>query len=142
MKVQKKLCNQCNTIQFIWKNLGGKKLCKSCSLTGVKVFKPTKKIAKPIAPRSPKRIQEDRVYAVKRKQFLELNPMCQAHLQGCTQQATDIHHTFWGADRSKYFLDISTWKSCCRFCHDQIHTQLSSEEAIAMNLKNYKHGTE
>ena len=134
---KKKICNRCNLESFIWKNLNGKKLCKKCSTTGVDMKKPTIK-AKPIAIRSPKKIHEDRLYAVERKQFLEIHKMCEAHLQGCTQQSTDIHHTFWGSDRSKYYLDISTWKSVCRTCHSFIHDKLSGEEALQLGLKNYK----
>lgn len=138
MEQKKKLCQKCNSLQFIWKNLNGKKLCRKCSTAGVDMFKPTNKKPKPIAIRSPKKIHDDRVYAVERKQFLEIHKMCEAHLQGCTQQATDIHHTFWGADRSKYYLDTSTWKSVCRSCHSVIHDKLSSEEALLLNLKNFK----
>jgi hypothetical protein len=40
---------------------------------------------------------------------------------GCMVNATDVHHTFSGADRSVYYLIQSTWFPVCRSCHDWIH---------------------
>ncbi|NQY42597.1 MAG: hypothetical protein HRT87_04550 [Legionellales bacterium] len=70
---------------------------------------------------SKKRQQEDAKYRKLRINFLEEKPMCEARLPGCTLKSTDVHHKYSGKDRSKYYLDTSTWLSCCRSCHDFIH---------------------
>lgn len=144
MIVKKKLCNHCNTQQVIWKNHEGKRYCGRCwsALSVSTSPKPTVR-QKKLPSRSPKRKLDDVTYLKQRKVFLSSHPTCQANLPGmCSREATDIHHTFWGADRSKYFLDITTWKSVCRNCHGYIHDKLSSEEAIQLELKNYKQTTD
>ena len=35
--------------------------------------------------------------------------------------ATEIHHTYCGKDRSKYYLDTSTWLAVSRDGHNWIH---------------------
>lgn len=131
IKSKKKVCGECGEESFIWANRGGRKLCKKCATTGVDI-KPTCK-AKPIAPRSQKRVIQEREYSVKRKIFLENNPMCQAHIQGiCTNQATECHHKYSGKDRNQYFVDETTWIAICRNCHNWIHA--NSKNAREMGL--------
>jgi hypothetical protein len=137
MKQKKKFCHKCNTLQFIWKNLDGKKLCKACSLIGVIVFKPTNKKTKPIASRSPKRILEERVYNVKRKLFIELNPMCQAHIQGvCTGASSEVHHKRGriGSD----LTDETLFLALCHACHEYIenHRAFAIEQGFSIKRIN------
>jgi hypothetical protein len=95
---------------------------------------------KPAGPKSKKRIPrmgkkrqgEARVYAKKRKAFLEEKPMCEAHatiivyeegavglLYGTVKaQSTDVHHC---AKRGRNYLKTDTWMAVCRSCHDWIH---------------------
>lgn len=75
--------------------------------------------AKPIAKRSKKRIEDDKVYFKKRKAFLALpeNKIC--NVSGLP--AVEIHHIFSGKDRDKYYLDESTWMAVSRKGHNWIH---------------------
>ena len=45
------------------------------------------------------------------------NPYCQARLDGCTANSTDVHHM---KGRGVFYLDKATWLSVCRTCHDWI----------------------
>ena len=128
MVVKKKICEGCDTLTYIYKNVGGKKYCKPCTY---KLFP-----SSPIKKVSDKKKQEDVEYSKKRKLFLEAHPSCQAKLPGiCTGQATDIHHLYSGKNRSKYYLQVDTYKAVCRNCHNYIHDHLSIEDAIEMGLK-------
>ncbi len=123
MQAKKKLCNACGELKYIWKNSEGNRYCKYCwqkKSSSEKPFKPTNR--KPIALRSKKRASQDRVYSKLRKDYLQNNPTCQINvLNVCTTQSTDIHHSYAGANRSKYYLITPTWFSCCRACHDHVH---------------------
>ena len=129
--IKKKLCQRCLEIKPIWKNSSGKRYCNHCWKleSTVKGGKPTKvKQQKPLAPRSSKRIIQDKEYSSKRKVFLEKHPMCIAHLPGvCTNHSTDVHHIA-GRIESLY-LDEESWLAVCRACHSWIHTHpLESRE--------------
>lgn len=92
--------------------------------------KPPKKAKKPLKrskpnPRSKKRIAQDEAYSLLRKQFLsqEENKICP--ITG--KPTTEIHHTYSGKDRAKYYLDVSTWLAVSREGHIWIHS--NSKEA-------------
>ena len=113
-----KNCTKCGLESLIWSSRGGQKLCKRCATTGVVINKPTIK-AKPIAPRSQKRLLEERLYSVKRNVFLQNHPMCEAHVQGiCTGQATEIHHK--AGKIGKDLIDELNFLAVCRGCHNYI----------------------
>ena len=59
IKQKKKLCNNCNTEQFIWKNDKGSRYCKYCWYKS-KESKVNKLIRKPINQKSKKRLVLDR----------------------------------------------------------------------------------
>lgn len=82
-----------------------------------------------------KRKKLDIAYYTLRKQFLKNNNHCQAGLTDCLNEATDIHHLYSGKNRSKYYLDSTTWIVVCRSCHNKIHSNISSEELIKLGLK-------
>lgn len=132
-----KICDGCGKQRKIWKNLTEdgvrKRLCKECwSCQQSHSSKPIKK-HKPLAPRSTKRIKEDKEYSSKRKIFMVANPICQANIPSlCSTLSTDVHHTYSGADRNKYYLDETTWVSICRNCHNWIHAH--SREARELGL--------
>ena len=132
---KKKKCDGCGELSYIWKSsgTGGRKLCKQCSYdTGVAKLSNIKQ-QKPIPPRSQKRSKEERLYSAKRIIFLQEHEVCMIHLPGiCTNRTTDIHHTYSGKDRSKFFLDTSTWLASCRACHDWVHN--NSKEARELGL--------
>lgn len=140
MQAKKKICDSCSQPKYIWKNYQGERFCQQCWMKHPMCSVPAKPTVKQksISPRSSKKIKQDGEYSLLRKSYLNDHPMCEAGLQGCQGQASDIHHTFWGSDRSKYYLDITTWKSVCRHCHEVIHDKLSSDEAIQLGLKNHK----
>jgi hypothetical protein len=50
-----------------------------------------------------------------------VNNLCQVKVNGCSHNATDIHHTYAGANRDAFYLVQSTWLAVCRNCHDFIH---------------------
>jgi hypothetical protein len=169
MNIKLKTCSGCGEQKPIWKNHEGEKYCKYCwqkhnpknkkifihhtandkieesplvsSRVVILDFSKEKKKSKP-KQKSKKREAEDQVYTQLRKVFLTKNPSCEARLKDCSLKATDVHHTFWGADRGKTYLEVNTWKAVCRGCHDQIHGKLSAEESKALGLKNsYRDGS-
>lgn len=132
MLAKKKKCDgECGQITYIWKNQGGKRYCKSCSMKKHRCAnnetntKPTKK-QYTIPPRSSKKAKLDLAYTILRKKYLENKPMCEAHFPLiCLQQANEIHHIYSGSNRNQYFLDTTTWLSICRNCHSWIHNNPS-----------------
>lgn len=86
--------------------------------------------SKPIKQRSAKRIKDDRVYLKLRSEYLTNNPYCQAKLSNCTHTSTEIHHTYAGADRNKYYLITPTWMGVCRNCHNEIHDNPKQAKAL------------
>lgn len=72
-----------------------------------------------IPPVSKKRKIENAQYSVLRIEFLSKpeNQICP--ITGWP--TTDVHHTYSGKDRAKYFLDISTWIAVSREGHNWIH---------------------
>jgi len=133
---KKKLCNNCNTEQFIWKNDAGNRYCKSCWYkTKSTDAKPLKKT--PVNQKSKKMQVIDQAYSKLRKKFLESNPMCQAALHCCTSSSTDVHHK---KGRGRYHLVVSTWLSVCRTCHTYIeeHPTEAVELGYSKNRINKK----
>ncbi len=123
---RKKLCNNCNTEQFILKNDKGSRYCKSCWYRSKEpAAKPLNK--KRINPKSKKMQILDLAYSKLRRKFMEEKPMCEAALHCCNGGSTDVHHK---KGRGKYLLMISTWLSVCRQCHNYIEEH--PEEAIEL----------
>ena len=90
------------------------------------------KPAKPIAQRSDK---QKAVMAELKKLYKVFmsnpkNKKCRAKIEGCTLEATDIHHS---KGRSKStVLDIKTFIPLCRSCHTFIESH--PEKAIELGL--------
>ena len=128
---KKKLCDGCNTEQFIYKNkMIGEvrhRLCKDCNFRTDLKLQPNKV---QIKKKSDKQILIDKVYKVKHNLFMTEHPHCQAKLKGCTGNATEVHHM---KGRGIHTNDISTWCSICRNCHHFIHN-VSPELARELNL--------
>ena len=128
-----KICSKCGLESLIWSSRGGTRLCKKCSTTGVATNKQNKPTKKPIAPRSQKRLFQERLYSLRRKVFIENHPMCEAHIVGvCTGVSSECHHTYSGKDRSQFFTDEKTWIAICRNCHNWIHS--NSKQARELGL--------
>jgi len=68
---------------------------------------------------SEKRKSENEAYSLLRKHFLNQpeNQICP--ITG--EKAIEIHHTYSGKDRAKYFLITSTWIAVSRKGHNWIH---------------------
>lgn len=125
---KKKPCNNCNTLQYIWKNDGGSRYCKSCWYKSKEQdSKPLNK--KSINPKSKKMVVLDQAYTKLRKIFLERKPMCEAALSCCSGSSTDVHHK---KGRGKYHLVVETWLSVCRQCH--MYIEEHREEAMELGF--------
>ena len=74
IKQKKKLCSNCNTDQFIWKNDKGNRYCKNCWYRSKSSdAKPLKKA--PINQKSKKMQVIDQAYTKLRRKFMEGHPM-------------------------------------------------------------------
>ncbi len=61
-------------------------------------------------------MQENKVYKTLREVFLK-DKFCP--ITG--KPATEVHHTYSGKDRAKYFLNVKTWIAVSREGHLWIH---------------------
>jgi hypothetical protein len=127
-----KVCDGCGLERAIWKSsgTGGLKLCKncwSCHKSGDTAQKPTNSAIPRV---SAKRAKKDAEYSKLRERYLTDNPLCMVKVNGCGHGATDVHHTYAGANRDAFYLIQSTWKAVCRNCHDWVHNH--PEEARTM----------
>jgi hypothetical protein len=80
-----------------------------------------------------KRQKQNRAYTKVKRKFLEENPTCQAKLEGCTGQATDLHHI--GGRTGENLVKVEDFAALCRNCHDIIHKKMSAKEAKKLGLK-------
>lgn len=71
----------------------------------------------PLKRVSKRRSKEMKEYSILRKEFLTNLPMCEVCMKA---NATDVHHK---AGRGKHYLDVESWLSTCRTCHDKIHKE-------------------
>lgn len=69
----------------------------------------------PIKRRSDKRAKQEREYSKLRVEFLTANPDCQVGVDGCTGEASEVHHK---AGRIGDLLtDVSKFCAACHNCH-------------------------
>lgn len=122
MKTKLKICDNCFKDRIIWKQHCGRKLCQQC-WNKIKPGKTIQKSPTPIAKRSDKRVKQEVVYGILRKQFLKDHPTCMITISGiCSgKPSNQVHHRYSGKDRDKYFLDTTTWLSTEQSCHDWVH---------------------
>ena len=71
----------------------------------------------PLRRVSKRRSKEMKEYGILRKEFLEKLPICEVCMKA---KSTDIHHK---EGRGKHYLNVDTWLSTCRMCHDKIHRE-------------------
>lgn len=131
MKAKKKHCVGCETDQFIWKNDKGNKYCKFCWMRNSKKPLKQKKFT-PLKFKSKKMIVIDAAYTKFRRDFLEDKPLCEAHLDGCNLQSTDVHHK---KGRGEYHLIVNTWLSVCRQCHTWIEEHPKEAIELGYSIK-------
>lgn len=125
-----KMCAGCEQMKYIWKSHGKEKYCKEC---WYKIEKP-----KPIAAISKKMQKTVGEYSGLRTAFLIIHPFCKAKLQGCTGEATDVHHM---SGRGEDHLKIATWMAVCRSCHTWIELNPIEAKELGfsksrLNIKN------
>lgn len=119
IKPKEGVCVCCERKRLIY----SKKMCQSCYWSDNKKKNEGKqktiKEFKPIPKISQKRKIENAKYIVLRIEFLgkKENQICPI----TNQQAIEVHHTYCGKDRAKYYLDVSTWLAVSRDGHNWIH---------------------
>lgn len=64
---------------------------------------------------SKKRAKQVREYSKLREKFLTENPICQAGIEGCTHQATEVHHQ--EGRIGERLTDVSKFLATCHNCH-------------------------
>jgi hypothetical protein len=121
--VKLKTCDGCQKETVIWKNHEGFKYCKYCwsCQKAINSDSPQKPTDYKIPLVSSKRKKKDAEYSKLREKYLTENPLCMVKVNGCSHGATDVHHTYAGANRDAFYLVQSTWKAVCRNCHNYIH---------------------
>lgn len=127
LKTKLKTCDGCEKPSVIWKNDKGFRYCKQCWYAQ----KSNDGTEYKIPQVSSKRQKKDAEYSKLRAKFLNEYSMCQVKVAGCMNGATDVHHTYAGANRDAFYLVQSTWKAVCRNCHNWIHD--NPEQAKIMN---------
>lgn len=83
---------------------------------------PNKRAIKPIKQISDKRAIQLKEYSKLRKKFLKENPKCEIYPY---LKSVEVHHRFPGANRNRYFLEVSTWMAVSREGHNFIHNNVS-----------------
>ena len=86
-------------------------------------------------PASPKRAAQNRVYARRRRVFLEEHPRC-SFPAGCTQAATEVHHRRGRV--GALLLDESSWSAICRDHHRWITEHPAA--AVEMGISELRLG--
>ncbi len=75
-------------------------------------------------------------YSVLRKQFLKVHQMCEAHWEGCTYQATTIHHSQGRQDGN--LLNDRTFKALCMSCHEKVERQVERAKKEGLTVDRLK----
>jgi hypothetical protein len=83
-----------------------------------KPAKTEKKKPVKIKPLSDKRAKENKVYLTLRKVYLENHPFCVMNLEGCTKDATEIHHSKKRV--GELLCDVRYFVAICRNCHIKV----------------------
>lgn len=81
---------------------------------------PTQKKVYVIPKISPKRKADTAKYLKLKEDFLNLEENKVCPITG--NSTIEVHHTYCGKDRNKYYLDVSTWIAVSRKGHDWIHS--------------------
>jgi len=97
--------------------------CRYCNEAYKREKKGLSKVRAPIKKVSDKRAKADIVYYTLRDVFLKQHPTCMINIQGvCSgHPSNQIHHSYSGKDRDKYYLDTTTWFAVEHNCHDWVH---------------------
>lgn len=115
-----------------------KKTCKECGRPAYakQLCAYHYKAKQPVRPRkfvnriSYRRKLEQEEYSKLRKEFLLTHPMCQGQLEGCTSQATEIHH----AAKREFYLRVDTFRALCHSCHKACEKNRRMAESLGLTL--------
>lgn len=80
---------------------------------------------KPIKKVSDKLSKRQKVYTLKRRIYLLEHPKCMVNVEGCTQEATQVHHAK-GRDGA-LLIEVKYFRAVCSSCHKYV--ELHPEEA-------------
>lgn len=84
----------------------------------------TDKKSKGLKFKSDRRMEEDKLYAIKRRKFLEKTPKCwmcyQNEQNEKINKTTEVHHKYRRVGAA--YLDESTWIASCRSCNSRCET--------------------
>lgn len=83
-----------------------------------------------------KRAKQNREYLKLREKYLNENPTCEINVDGCTIDATEIHHA---KGRIGYLLtEIEFFKATCRKCHiwAELHPKEAKEKGVSFSRLN------
>lgn len=96
-------------------------LCASCASRQRKEDRQAKTNAlkKPVRLQkfSEKKAEKQLPFAVLRRKYLNENPVCEVHLEGCLGVSSEIHHITFSADD---YLNVATFKAVCSPCHRRL----------------------
>ena len=136
IKTKLKECDACHKQAVIWKNHEGFKYCKYCwsCQKAINTDSSQKPNDYKIPQVSSKKKKKDAEYLKLRERFLSEHSLCELNYPCCSNGATDVHHTFAGANRDAFYLIQSTWKAACRACHKHLHEH-PAEARILGHLK-------
>ena len=90
-----------------------------------------KKPSDPPAKVNEKRAVVNKVYEKARKLYLSTHFVCEAHLENCTKEATEIHHQA-GKASEELLVNPDYFLAVCRRCHREIEE--NPAQAIASGL--------
>lgn len=76
---------------------------------------------------SDKRAVQLKEYSKLRKEFLKEHPMCEIYPD---KKAVEVHHTYPGANRIKYFLEEDSWMAVSREGHNWIHENVKQSKVL------------
>lgn len=90
----------------------------------------------PLNKKSDKQKKIDALYKVLNVAYLAKNKICMAQFEGiCQGRATECHHTYFGSNKRKHYLNESTFKALCVACHWHVHNKMDSDELVKLGLR-------
>lgn len=126
--IKQKICAGCNELSYIYKNIDGKKYCKSCTFK----LQPSKSIQ----PYSKRRKEQQKLYSEQIKVFKEKNNCCIARVSpectGCDAKYITISHTKGRIE--DLLLDEKYWQPICFFCHQWITEHPKEAKELGLEL--------
>lgn len=86
--------------------------------------------------KSDKQKKIDAAYRVLNIAYLQKNKVCMAQFEGiCQGRATELHHTYFGSNKRKHYLNEYTFKALCVACHWHLHNKMDSDELVKLGLR-------